>query len=255
MDLHEPLLEREPSKFHWRTRVGCCIVITALCGASVARHAMATFSSTVSIKADECLHEIWVIRHGEKSPNAKPGSPEVLELNITGWARAEHLAALVRDALWPTFTAVFASSPLLGKRVLRELQTVEAAAGLLGLQVNTEFAAADIDGIASAALATSRASCGIVLVCWDHCRIPTLLVELGCTSPQCAACWPDGTYDRIDRLDVSGDQVRWLEPRAEGFRPDIETVDSANFECLTPDTERPGPRAICEANGSCKCGM
>ena len=92
------------------------------------------------IDISSCKHLVWVIRHGEKTLNPAPGSREVLELNATGFRRAQYLKSLVVKHDWPQFTHVFASSTSPPGAALREMQTVEPLASTLDLSVDLRFA-------------------------------------------------------------------------------------------------------------------
>jgi len=131
---------------------------------------------------------------------------------------------LVEAGRWPRFSAVYASSP---QPVLREKQTVEPLAAAIGVPVNDSFA--QRDGEASLA-AAARLQCGVVLISWEHCRIPALLGLLGCGTDPCAACVPDGAYDAVERLQIEpGGRARRLPPWREGFRND--TQGFTDYEC------------------------
>jgi len=201
-------------------------VLVGYCLLRYTRHAIVAVVET-------CDHEVWVIRHGEKTVNASEGTHDRFHLNATGAARAAHLAQLVGDSRWPAFTAVFASNPRAPPYVLREAETVGPLAQLLGLRVNTSFAQSEGVGLAQAALAAARAQCGVVLICWEHCRIPGLLQALGCTALDCVGCWADGVYERVIRLraDSASKQVRLLSPTTEGFAVDPAPDFGPGFEC------------------------
>ena len=183
--------------------------------------------------SSSCAQEVWVIRHGEKSPDPAPDSPEVRGLNATGVARAQHLRMLVETGRWPRFRAVYASSPLAPPYVLREVQTVEPLAAAIGVPVNASFAQTDGEALAAAARAHASGCGGVVLISWEHCRIPALLDLLDCAAEQCAACWPDGAYDHVERLQIEPDgSVQRLPPTREGFRND--TLGFDGYECEDP---------------------
>ena len=177
---------------------------------------------------------VWVIRHGEKTPFAAPGSREVLELNATGWRRAYYLRDLVSNGAWPRFSHVFASSPVPAGAALREWQTVEPLATALGLPVDLAFSANETEAIARAAIEAARTgTCGsTVLIAWEHCRIPSLLMAMGCERDDCVRCWPDGMYDTVVSLDLNDEgppSVRGVRLQREAFAPDV--LGYRDYQC------------------------
>jgi len=228
--LHAALLPRadeDRARVSWRLMAACFLGAMFILSVGGASGRQALYAATAQ---DGCRRRIWVIRHGEKSPAPCPGSPEVLGLNSTGWQRASYLQKLVTNHTWPAFSHVFASSPRLPPHVLREVQTVEPLAAILGIPVNATFAQDEISALASAALEAASSSCGAtVLISFEHCRIPWLLMALGCSEPICVGCWADGVYDRFIVLesDTSGHWV--ATARREKFRDDNNGFD--DYEC------------------------
>ena len=86
--------------------------------------------------------------------------------------------------------------------MLRRFATATACLALLG----TPLAAQSPEEVAQAALAAARGGAcgGVVLVSWEHCRIPSLRMALGCASDVCTRCWPDGVYDTFASNDCTG---------------------------------------------------
>jgi hypothetical protein len=178
---------------------------------------------------------VFVIRHGEKSSQPLPGSPEELGLNATGWKRAHKLPQLVETGAWPRFTHIFASSPRGPNGILRERQTVEPLAEELGILINDTFAKEDTEALASATLQTLRVSCGArVLISWEHCRNSWLLMALGCSSSRCRACWGDGVYDAVYELRYPKSKTAAtpsLRVSHEGFATDVQGLDG--YQCAS----------------------
>ena len=216
---------------------------------------MARQAPQVELATAACRRFIWVIRHGEKSANPQPGSDEVRGLNATGLRRAEYLSHSL-ELSWPRFALAFASNPDVPPgAALRELQTVAPLAAALGIAVNASFSRDETGGLAAAAVAAVRsAPCSAagrlgggsgrpsasahVLIAWEHCRIPSLLAALGCEAAACAACWADGVYDRVVRLEVAA-PARGGTPAAadvrvlrEGFADDVVGIAS-DYECAS----------------------
>ena len=193
------------------------------------------------IDISSCKHLVWVIRHGEKTLNPAPGSREVLELNATGFRRAQYLKSLVVKHDWPQFTHVFASSTSPPGAALREMQTVEPLASTLDLSVDLRFAQEETDALAKAALDAAHASTcgGSVLISWEHCRIPLLLSALGCDRTECSRCWADGVYDSVVVLGFDKEAGKVSATlRREGFADDV--LGYEGYQCARLDRERVG---------------
>ena len=237
-DLRESLLEAEAAydskqsshRPRWWASVG-----VALCfGCLSLTSRLPRLSAASSLKACEDEGTVFVIRHGEKSPQPQPGSPEERGLNTTGWKRAHFLPKLVETGVWPRFTHIFASSPRGPSGILRERQTVEPLAEMLGgVLINDSFAKEDTVALASAILETLRGSCGAsVLISWEHCRNSWLLMALGCSSPQCRACWGDGVYDAVFELRYPTTRTApSLRISREGFATDVQGFDG--YQCAS----------------------
>lgn len=234
-DLCAPLLHEartSPAAYHR---------ILTLAGASIAALGLLSLMAAlpphsipfVGALQEECVRQVWVIRHGEKSEHPEPGSSDVLGLNATGMLRAQHLRQLVVDGKWPRFSHVYATSPYEAPFVRREWQTVEPLASELGVPVDTTFTKEQTDRVAIGALrAVREGACGQrVLISWEHCRIPSLLMALGCTSNACVRCWPDGVYDSFFVLDV-GSETLQVHEQQEGFARDVPGY--AEYECAGP---------------------
>ena len=208
--------------------------LTACCAVSaVTVFALKSAGGADALARKNCDPSVWVIRHGEKSPNPQPGSPEVLGLNATGVARANFLSSLVANGSWPRFGHIYASSPRAPPHVLRELQTVLPLSTVLNTPVDTSFAQVETAALAAAARKAAHTTCAPVLISWEHCRIPSLLIALGCESDACTRCWPDGDYDTFVALDV-GAEPPVAHVRAEGFRRH-EPRGFEGYECAGPE--------------------
>ena len=171
------------------------------------------------------------------------------ELSEKGWMRAHHLQGLVSSQQWPNFRSpLFATRPATHEEaalafpnyardqtgqslVRREFQTLVPISEYLRIPINAEFAKGDIETasleIAKAAVATvgpknsdGADSRSPVLVSWDHCSLPTLVVKgFGCHGKgrgrdsrdnqdqeddnECYRCWPDDRFGDVLKLNVS----------------------------------------------------
>jgi len=162
--------------------------------------------------------QILVIRHGEKpSPLGRPvgikedGSEDHHSLTVRGWQRAGALArffAAPPDGTMRSPTRIYAP-PIEGKDGDhgRPHQTVLPLAGKLGLRVDARFGLDAEDEL----MADVLASDGVVLISWEHKRIPLIanaILRDETTAPQ---QWPDDRFDVIwvfDRVDDEGYQFR-----------------------------------------------
>ena len=90
-----------------------CAAPCACCAVSaVTVLALKSAGGADALARKNCDPSVWVIRHGEKSANPQPGSPEVLGLNATGVALA--IGACLAT---PAFLQYFAEeAPLIWSR-------------------------------------------------------------------------------------------------------------------------------------------
>ena len=148
--------------------------------------------------------QILVIRHGEKPPPSGPpagikddGREDHHSLVVRGWQRAGALAHFFRAAADPaiqTPDSIYAP-PLKGGDGDhgRPHQTVIPLAQRLGVEIDARFG---LDEEAEM-VADVRARGGVVLICWEHKRIPIIAnAILGdeTTAPQ---WWPDDRFDLV----------------------------------------------------------
>jgi hypothetical protein len=167
------------------------------------------------------------------------------ELNQKGWDRADHLKDLVAlNQLWPKFHGLYATRPPSSNQqiwnvypnfvrddiggqslVKREYQTLVPISKYLNISINTNYTKSEIHPVAfditkSATTATTvpphftnghngrgdKKKKNIILVSWDHCSLPTLIVNgFGCTDNNqlCFRCWSDQRFGDVLKLNVS----------------------------------------------------
>jgi hypothetical protein len=152
---------------------------------------------------------IYIIRHGEK-PVQPPltgvdfeGSPNAHSLLPQGWQRSGALMILFNPALGPMQAGLRTPTALVsptwgrpGKTAQhRSHQTIQGLSDRLGIPIVSDFAEGK-----EAQLAASIVSdySGVVLICWEHSRIPELASSLpvvsGTAIPQ---KWPADRFDVI----------------------------------------------------------
>ena len=154
-----------------------------------------------------------LIRHGEKPPKTGPPPCGVHEdgvehehsLTVRGWQRA---GALVPFFATPRDPAIARPDALYSPPRRhddgdhgRPYQTLIPLAERLGLAVNTSFA---LDAETELA-ADVRTREGVVLIAWEHRRIPLIanaLLGAETTAPQ---AWPDDRFDLVWILDLQPD--------------------------------------------------
>ncbi len=159
--------------------------------------------------------QILLIRHGEKPPPFGPPPAGIKEdgredhhsLIVRGWQRAGALANFFgapRDAAIQYPTCLY-SPPHAGKDGDhgRPYQTLTAVAAKLGLGIVTTHALDEEQQLVADVMTCG----GVVLVAWEHKRIPIIANAIlgdATTAPQ---TWPDDRFDVVwifDRTPVGG---------------------------------------------------
>jgi hypothetical protein len=166
---------------------------------------------------------IYVIRHGEKPQDAAPkqhvehsgvdfrGNQNEHSLLPRGWQRSGALAALFDPSAGPLRAGLrvprMLVSPSYGHPARnaehRTHQTIHGMSDRLGVAITAEFAKGEEKKLAAALL-----ECGsdVVLICWEHHRIPQFASHLplvaGTVVPR---TWPDDRYDLIWAFNRQGD--------------------------------------------------
>jgi hypothetical protein len=152
---------------------------------------------------------IYIIRHGEK-PVEPPlsgvdfeGSENAHSLLPQGWQRSGALVALFAPALGPLQAGLRTPTALIsptwggaGKTAEhRAYQTILGLRDRLGLPIDSPFPEGQEPQLAASVV---RGYSGVVLICWEHSRIPELASALPVTSgtviPQ---KWPPSRFDVI----------------------------------------------------------
>jgi len=136
---------------------------------------------------------IIIVRHAEK-----PEKNGDAHLALRGKMRAIGLSKILPDFINPDF--IFASTST--KNSKRPYQTIHPTAKKLGLKVCTKFADKETKKLVEE-LKKDKYKGSHVLICWHHGEIPTLLKNLGYTSPY--KKWPEEVFDRI--IEISGHKL------------------------------------------------
>jgi hypothetical protein len=192
---------------------------------------------------------VYLIRHGEKpadpalvspgqaSPAAGPpfgvdlgGNQNPHSLLPRGWQRSGALTALFDPATGPLQAGLQTPSALLSPSYgsaektaeHRTYQTIQPLSDRLGLAIVSDYAEGDEPQLA--ANAVSQYS-GVVLICWEHHRIPSLATALptvaGTVIP---AAWPSDRFDVI-----------WTFTLAPGASPAQYTFSQIPQQLLSGD--------------------
>ena len=149
---------------------------------------------------------IVVFRHAEKP---KKGD----NLNCQGLNRS----LLLPPMLYGRFGipgAIYVPSMAFGDNTLhsRMFQTMIPFAAKYNLSLTSKFAEDETVALASAVLARS----GVVMIIWEHKRIPDIVRGLGVRDADLH--WPDDDYDSLWVITFKNGVAR-LERSAEGLRP------------------------------------
>jgi hypothetical protein len=155
--------------------------------------------------------QILLIRHAEKPLRPPPygvspaGERDEESLTVQGWLRAGALASLLAPPLasssnprFGTPQVIYASRFRKGHGSKRSEQTVTPLSRKLGLSVNTRFAKGDEEALVQDVLAQS----GVVLICWQHEKIPTIASHILGSKTLAPRAWPDDRYDLVWRCDL-----------------------------------------------------
>jgi hypothetical protein len=153
--------------------------------------------------------QIYVIRHGEKPPDSGPpfgvdadGNRNAYSLSPRGWQRSGALTELFSPAVGPkvglrTPAALYAAAygDAAVTKIHRPYQTILGVSQRLGLPIQSPDLLGQESAFADAVLAGGAE---VVLVCYEHGRIPALVAGFptvdGTAIP---SVWPDDRFDVI----------------------------------------------------------
>jgi hypothetical protein len=152
--------------------------------------------------------QIAIIRHGEKPPPFGPphgidenGKPHPHSLVVRGWQRA---GALVNFFCVPSDSSLLCPTRLYSPPRHggdgdhgRPNETILALAAKLGTAIDTTFVLDQEEALANRVLESGS---GVVLISWEHKRIPKIVNAL--VGGQIAPPWPDDRYDLVWVLDL-----------------------------------------------------
>jgi len=148
--------------------------------------------------------KIIIIRHAEKPDGdagvAPDGSPDGEALTVRGWQRSGALLGLfapagghVAGSLLATPQVIFAPGIGHHSSSKRPQQTVTPLAEKLGLAIDTSHLKEDAAALAQAAIGAG----GVVLIAWEHERIPDIARGIAGDNPPTPQLWPDDRFDIV----------------------------------------------------------
>jgi broad specificity phosphatase PhoE len=157
--------------------------------------------------------KIMLIRHAEKPPSAGPppggvhedGTPHEHSLIVRGWQRA---GALVPFFAQPWDAAIETPAHIYSPPVKhddgdhgRPYETVVPTAARLALQPDTRFVLDQETDL----VADVRTRDGVVLIAWEHNRIPRIANGLLGDTTSAPQKWPDDRFDLVWIFDLQPD--------------------------------------------------
>jgi hypothetical protein len=163
--------------------------------------------------------KIMIIRHAEKPSDdgsisgvSQAGAQDPEELVVRGWQRSGALARYFDplngqfvNARLGTPDVVFASAVAHHSKSLRPQHTVLALADLLGIKLVLAHAKGDEAPLVTDVLAAD----GIVLIAWEHERIPLIANSILGNATTCPQSWPDDRFDLVWILDRRSANGGW----------------------------------------------
>jgi hypothetical protein len=148
------------------------------------------------------------MRHAEK-----PDDPMNPDLSDAGYVRAERLADYVPATFGrPEF--LFATA--LSTHSARPVETLTPLSKQIGVAIDSTFADQDYGALAEDVLSQPQFTGKLILVCWHHGDIPSLMRALRAKSDEFPDPWDPQVFNLILQLDYAGsadpNMVRVIEP-------------------------------------------
>ena len=150
-----------------------------------------------------------VMRHAEKSPDLNDP-----HLTPAGAERAKSLSTYLPAQFGkPDFIFATANS----KHSSRPLETVLPLSQAIGVPVDQTYADQDYGALALTLRQSEKYQNKLVLICWHHGNIPSLLNALGALPGSYADPWPNATFNVIIKLTIENDKATKVETLTEPF--------------------------------------
>lgn len=154
--------------------------------------------------------EVIIIRHADKLDQPRPGPT----LSAKGQVRAVKFAFYYLEKFGePDFVIAVNPYSFIGKNSsIRELQTVAPLINLLsskhpetGFPILHPYESADFKNLAKFVLKDKMFNGKVVLICWNHTKIPQLAERLGVR--QAITKWGSADYDSVYVIKYADDKV------------------------------------------------
>ena len=141
---------------------------------------------------------ILVMRHAEKSDDP-------LDSNLTpaGYARAQHLAQYI-PATFGKPKGLFASAA--SKHSRRPIQTLEPLATQCHLTIDETYADQDYGALAHHLRKNDAFDGSLVVVCWHHGNIPSMMRALKAPEDDYPDPWKRGVFNLILQVKITKDR-------------------------------------------------
>jgi broad specificity phosphatase PhoE len=137
-----------------------------------------------------------VTRHAEK-----PDDPMNPDLSAAGYVRAEHLA----DYIPATFgRPEFLFATAFSTHSARPVETLTPLSKQIGVAIDATFADQDYGALAEEILSQPLFTGKLILVCWHHGNIPSLMLALRAKSDEFPDPWDPQVFNLILQLDYAG---------------------------------------------------
>ena len=148
---------------------------------------------------------IMIIRHAEEhevNGITNEGQADPQSLTVRGWQRAGALVPFFcsEGGGLPTPNAIFASGVAPNSESRRPQQTVAPLHAVLREKGRVSYSEAFAKPDTNALMAEVMTRSGIVLIAWNHSRIPDCVAALP-NPPQVPEDWPGDRYDLVWVLD------------------------------------------------------
>jgi len=142
---------------------------------------------------------VLVTRHAEKSPDLNDP-----HLTTAGEQRAIQLATYIPEQFGkPDFIFATANS----KHSSRPFETVLPLSQVIGVPIDQSYADQDYGALAVTLRVVEKYQGKLVLICWHHGNIPSLLNAIGAPVGTYPNPWPDTTFNMIIKLTIEGTSI------------------------------------------------
>ncbi|MEO6609016.1 MAG: histidine phosphatase family protein [Aestuariivirga sp.] len=152
---------------------------------------------------------LLIMRHAEKSPDLNDP-----HLTAAGAERATSLAAYIPaqfgkpDFIFVTANSIHSSRPF---------ETVFPLSQAIGVPIDQSYADQDYGALALTLRQSEKYRNKVILVCWHHGNIPSLINAMGALPGSYSDPWPKTTFNIIIKLTIENDKVTQVISITEPF--------------------------------------